>query len=47
VLDLADFRTVMAHHTELARAIDDEGKRRLDENERQRELDLHGGIAPS
>ena len=47
VLDLADFRTVMAHHSELARAIDAEGKRRLGENERQRELSLQGDPASS
>jgi voltage-gated potassium channel len=47
VLDLADFRTVMAHHLELARAIDAEGKRRLGENERQRELNLQGDPASS
>jgi|HubBroStandDraft_6_1064221.scaffolds.fasta_scaffold59212_2 voltage-gated potassium channel len=38
VLDLADFRTVMAHHAELARAIDAEAKRRQGDNQRQREL---------
>ncbi len=37
ILDLADFRTLMAHHSELARAIDAEGKRRLGENLRRRE----------
>lgn len=37
VLDLAEFRTVMAHHPELARIIDAEGKRRLGENLRRRE----------
>jgi voltage-gated potassium channel len=40
VLDLADFRTVMAHHSELARAIDAEAKKRLVENQRRRELHL-------
>jgi voltage-gated potassium channel len=44
ILDLADFRTLMAHHPELARAIDAEGKRRLSDNLRRRELHLHGGI---
>jgi len=44
ILDLADFRTLMAHHPELARAIDAEGKRRLSDNLRWRELHLHGGI---
>jgi voltage-gated potassium channel len=37
VLDLADFRTVMAHHSELARAIDAEAKRRQGDNQRRRE----------
>jgi voltage-gated potassium channel len=43
VLDLADFRTVMAHHSELARAIDAEAQRRLGDNQRRRELQVHGG----
>lgn len=43
VLDLADFRTVMAHHSELARAIDAEATRRLGDNQRRRELHVHGG----
>jgi voltage-gated potassium channel len=43
ILDLADFRTLMAHHPELARAIDAEGKRRQSENQRRRELHVHGG----
>jgi voltage-gated potassium channel len=47
VLDLADFRTVMAHHSELARVIDAEAKRRLGDNERRRELQVHGGGASS
>jgi len=38
VLDLADFRTVMAHHSELARAIDAEATRRQGDNQRRREL---------
>jgi len=42
ILDLADFRTLTAHHPELARAIDAEGKRRLSENQRTRERQLHG-----
>jgi voltage-gated potassium channel len=46
VLDLADFRTLMAHHTELARAIDAEAKRRLGDIQRRRELHLQGGTAP-
>jgi voltage-gated potassium channel len=47
VLDLADFRTLMAHHPELARVIDAEAKRRLGDNQRRREFQLHGGVAPS
>jgi voltage-gated potassium channel len=47
VLDLADFRTVMAHHSELARAIDAEAKRRVGDNQRRRELHVHGGRVPS
>ena len=46
ILDLADFRTLMAHHSELARAIEAEGKRRLGENQRRQELQAHGGAAP-
>jgi voltage-gated potassium channel len=38
VLDLAEFRTLTAHHPELARTIDAEGKRRMSENQRLREL---------
>jgi voltage-gated potassium channel len=41
VLDLADFRTVMAHHSELARAIDAEAEKRRGDNQRQRELPVH------
>ncbi len=37
LLDLADFRTLTAHHPELARAIDAEGQRRMTENQRLRE----------
>jgi voltage-gated potassium channel len=47
VLDLADFRAVMAHHSELARAIDAEAKRRLGDNQRQRDLHVHGDAAPA
>ncbi len=43
ILDLADFRTLTAHHPELARGIEAEGKRRLSDNQRRRELQLHGG----
>ena len=46
ILDLADFRTLMAHHSELARAIDAEGKRRLSDNLRRRELHVHGTATP-
>jgi voltage-gated potassium channel len=42
ILDLADFRTTMAHHPELARAIDAEGKRRRSDNQRRRDLDRTG-----
>ena len=44
ILDLADFRTLMAHHPELARVIDAEGKRRVTDNQRRRELQLHGAV---
>jgi voltage-gated potassium channel len=47
ILDLADFRTLMAHHSELARAIDAEAKRRLGEIQRRRELHLQGGAKTS
>jgi voltage-gated potassium channel len=47
ILDLADFRTLTAHHPELARIIDDEGKRRMSENQRLRELQVQSGAAPS
>jgi voltage-gated potassium channel len=47
ILDLADFRTLMAHHSELARVIDAEGKRRLGENLRRREAHARGGAVPS
>ena len=47
VLDLADFRTVMAHHSELARAIDAEAKRRQGDNQRRRELRVDADAIPS
>jgi voltage-gated potassium channel len=47
ILDLADFRTLTAHHPELARIIDAEGKRRVSENQQLRELQLHSGATPS
>jgi voltage-gated potassium channel len=36
ILDLADFRKLMAHYAELARVIDAEGKRRQSENQKRR-----------
>jgi len=45
ILDLADFRTLTAHHPELARIIEAEGKRRLSDNQRRRELQLHDGAS--
>jgi voltage-gated potassium channel len=47
ILDLADFRKLMAHYSELARVIDAEGKRRQSENLRRRELHSRGGAASS
>ena len=47
ILDLADFRKLMAHHSELARVIDAEGKRRLGENLRRREAERRGNTVPS
>jgi voltage-gated potassium channel len=47
ILDLADFRKLMAHHSELARAIDAEGKRRQSENLRRREAPGRGGASSS
>jgi voltage-gated potassium channel len=47
ILDLADFRTLMAHHPDLARAIDVEGQRRMSENLRERELQCENNIVPS
>ena len=38
VLDLADFRTLTAHHPELAHAIEDEAERRSGDIRRRREL---------
>jgi len=38
VLDLADFRKLTAHHVELARIIEAEGRKRLGENKGPREL---------
>jgi voltage-gated potassium channel len=47
ILDLADFRTLTAHHSELARAIDAEGKRRMSENQQVRELQRQSGATLS
>jgi voltage-gated potassium channel len=47
ILDLADFRTLTAHHPELARAIDAEAKRRTTENLQVRELQIKSGATPS
>jgi voltage-gated potassium channel len=47
ILDLADFRTLTAHHPELKRAIDEEGQRRMSENKQSRERQTHGGATPT
>jgi voltage-gated potassium channel len=47
ILDWADFRKLMAHHSELARVIDAEGKRRIGENLRRRETERRGSTVPS
>jgi voltage-gated potassium channel len=47
ILDLADFRTLTAHHPDLKRAIDAEGQRRMSENQRQREPHRVGGASPA
>jgi voltage-gated potassium channel len=47
VLDLADFRKLMAHHAELAHIIEAEAKRRLGDIQRRRDLHLHGDATPS
>jgi voltage-gated potassium channel len=47
ILDLADFRTLTAHHPELKRAIDEEGQRRMSENKQSRERQTQGGAAPA
>jgi voltage-gated potassium channel len=47
MLDLADFRTLTAHHPDLKRAIDAEGQRRMKENQQMRELQRVSGGAPS
>jgi voltage-gated potassium channel len=45
ILDLADFRTMMARHPELARIIDAEANRRMNENQRFYERQLHNGVS--
>jgi voltage-gated potassium channel len=47
MLDLADFRTLTAHHPDLKRAIDAEGQRRMSENRETRERARVGGATPS
>ena len=47
ILDLADFRTLTAHHPDLKRAIDAEGQRRMTENQQMRERQRVGGATPS
>ena len=47
ILDLADFRTLTAHHPELKRAIDEEGQRRMRENTQLRERQRQGGPTPA
>jgi voltage-gated potassium channel len=43
ILDLADFRTLTANHPDLKRAIDEEGARRMRENQEARERRLSSG----
>ena len=47
MLDLADFRTLTAHHADLKRAIDAEGQRRMRENQQMRDLQRVGEATPS
>jgi voltage-gated potassium channel len=47
ILDLADFRTLTAHHPDLKRAIDAEGQRRMSENQQTRERQRLGGVSQS
>jgi voltage-gated potassium channel len=47
MLDLADFRTLTAHHPDLKRAIDAEGQRRMKENQQVRDMQRVSGAAPS
>ena len=44
ILDLADFRTLTAHHPDLKRAIDAEGQRRMNENKQLREVPRSGAV---
>jgi voltage-gated potassium channel len=47
ILDLADFRTLTAHHPDLKRAIDAEGQRRMSENQQMRERQRAGSASAS
>ncbi len=47
MLDLADFRTLTAHHPDLKRAIDAEGQRRMKENKQMRDRQRVGSGTPS
>jgi voltage-gated potassium channel len=47
ILDLADFRTLTAHHPDLKRAIDAEGQRRMSENQQTRERQRLGSVSQS
>jgi voltage-gated potassium channel len=47
MLDLADFRTLTAHHPDLKNAIDAEGQRRMRENQQMRDIARVSGAAPS
>ena len=47
MLDLADFRTLTAHHPDLKHAIDAEGQRRMQENQEVRDLQRVSGAATS
>jgi len=47
ILDLADFRTFMANHPDLKRAIDAEAQRRMNENQQRRERHRVGGSSSS
>jgi voltage-gated potassium channel len=47
MLDLADFRTLTAHHPDLKRAIDAEGQRRMSENQQTRDRQRVSTTTPS